>query len=59
MFDGGEAHTEEVGGLALGHVALYSSNYLLVEVFRVDVHVPMIAPGSIIILSAVCEPDQE
>jgi hypothetical protein len=48
-----------VGGLALGHVALYSSNYLLVEVFREDVHVLMIAPGSIIILSAVCEPDQE
>jgi hypothetical protein len=30
-----------------------------VEVFREDVHVLMIAPGSIIILSAVCEPDQE
>src|SRR5215210_407277 len=53
----GEAHPEEVGGLALGHGALLEGiDYLASEIFRVGFHVCMISCGSRFLLTAVSPP---
>src|SRR5215210_7591962 len=50
----GEAHPEEVGGLALGHGALLEGiDYLASEIFGVGFHVCMISCGSRFLLTAV------
>jgi hypothetical protein len=51
--DRGEAYIEEACRLSFGHASLYGSNYLLAEVFGVGSHPPMIAHGSIFMLTAV------